>query len=58
MVFFVVVPLIFGFLGNFLIPYHIGSKDVAYPRLNSIGFWVLPSGFIVVCKSAFLRPRL
>jgi heme/copper-type cytochrome/quinol oxidase subunit 1 len=38
MVFFVVVPLIFGGFANFLIPYHIGSKDVAYPRLNSIGF--------------------
>jgi hypothetical protein len=38
MVFFVVVPIIFGGFANFLIPYHIGSKDVAYPRLNSIGF--------------------
>jgi cytochrome c oxidase subunit I len=35
MVFFVVVPLLFA---NFLIPYHIGSRDVAFPRLNSIGF--------------------
>lgn len=38
MVFFVVVPIIFGFLANFFIPYHIGSKDVAFPRLNSLGF--------------------
>ena len=38
MVFFVVVPIIFGFLANFFIPYHIGSKDVAFPRLNSMGF--------------------
>jgi heme/copper-type cytochrome/quinol oxidase subunit 1 len=38
MVFFVVVPIIFGFFANFFIPYHIGSKDVAFPRLNSIGF--------------------
>lgn len=38
MVFFVVVPLLFGGFANFLIPYHIGSKDVAFPRLNSIGF--------------------
>jgi len=38
MVFFVVVPILFGGFANFLIPYHIGSKDVAYPRLNSIGF--------------------
>lgn len=38
MVFYVVVPLIFGMFANFLIPYHVGSKDVAFPRLNSIGF--------------------
>jgi len=37
-VFFVVVPILFGGFANFLIPYHVGSKDVAYPRLNSIGF--------------------
>jgi hypothetical protein len=38
MVFFVVTPVLFGFIGNFFIPYHIGSKDVAFPRLNSLGF--------------------
>jgi len=38
MVFFVVVPIIFGGFANFVLPYHVGSKDVAYPRLNSIGF--------------------
>ena len=38
MIFYVAVPIIFGFFGNFFIPYHIGSKDVAFPRLNSIGF--------------------
>lgn len=57
MVFFVVVPLIFGFFANFLIPYHVGSKDVAFPRLNSIGFWIQPCGFILVAKIAFLRAQ-
>jgi len=57
MVFFVVVPILFGGFANFLIPYHIGSKDVAYPRLNSIGFWIQPCGFILVAKIAFLRPQ-
>jgi len=57
MVFFVVVPLIFGFFANFLIPYHVGSKDVAFPRLNSIGFWIQPCGFILLAKIAFLRSQ-
>lgn len=55
MVFFVVVPIYFGGFANFLIPYHVGSKDVAFPRLNSIGFWIQPLGFILVAKIAFLR---
>jgi len=38
MVFFVVIPIVFGSFANFFIPYHVGSKDVAFPRLNSIGF--------------------
>ena len=58
MVFFVVVPIFFGGFANFLIPYHVGSKDVAFPRLNSIGFWIQPLGFILVAKIAFLKPQL
>lgn len=58
MIFFVVIPLVFGFAGNFFIPYHVGSKDVAFPRLNNFGFWVFPAGFILVAKPAFLRPSI
>jgi len=57
MVFFVVVPIFFGGFANFLIPYHVGSKDVAYPRLNSIGFWIQPCGYILLAKIGFLRPQ-
>lgn len=57
MIFFVVIPLIFGVLANFVIPYHVGSKDVAFPRLNSIGFWLLPFAFLLVSKPAFMRQQ-
>ena len=57
MVFFVVVPILFGGFANFLIPYHVGSKDVAFPRLNSIGFWIQPFAFLLVTKTALLRPQ-
>lgn len=56
MVFYVVIPIIFGFFANFFIPYHIGSKDVAFPRLNSMGFWLQPLGFIILSRPAFIRP--
>lgn len=57
MIFFVVVPLFFGGFANFLIPYHVGSKDVAFPRLNSLGFWMQPCGFILISKVGFLRQQ-
>lgn len=58
MVFFVVVPLVFGFFANFFIPYHIGSKDVSFPRINSFGFWILFAGYVLLCKVAFFRKSL
>jgi len=38
MVFFVVIPALFGAFGNFLIPTQLGIRDVAFPRLNSFMF--------------------
>lgn len=38
MVFFVVIPLLFGAFGNFLLPTQLGVRDVAFPRLNSFMF--------------------
>ena len=55
MIFFVVVPIIFGGFANFLLPYHVGSKDVAFPRLNSLGFWIQPCGYLLIAKIGFLR---
>ncbi len=55
MIFFVVVPIFFGGFANYLLPSHVGSKDVAYPRLNSLGFWIQPCGYLLVAKIGFLR---
>lgn len=57
MVFLVVVPILFGGFANFFIPYHVGSKDVSFPRLNSIGFWLTPASFLLVTKTAFIRQQ-
>jgi len=38
MVFYVVIPVLFGAFGNFLLPTQLGVRDVAFPRLNSFMF--------------------
>jgi cytochrome c oxidase subunit 1 len=39
MIFFVAMPLVFGF-ANYLVPLMIGARDMAFPRLNAFGFWL------------------
>ncbi len=39
MIFFFVTPMLFGF-GNYFVPLQIGTRDMAFPRLNAFGFWI------------------
>src|SRR3989442_2692696 len=43
MVFLVGIPIVFGF-ANYLVPLMIGARDLAFPRLNAFGFWILLFG--------------
>ena len=43
MIFFVAMPLVFGF-ANYLIPLMIGARDMAFPRLNAFSFWLMAFG--------------
>ena len=45
MVFLVGMPVFTGF-ANYLVPLMIGARDVAFPRLNAMSFWMLPFGGI------------
>ena len=44
MVFLVIIPSVPGALGNFLLPLMLGAKDVAFPRLNLLSFWIYSLG--------------
>jgi cytochrome c oxidase subunit 1 len=47
MVFLVGIPFVFGF-GNYLVPLMIGTRDLAFPRLNAFGFWILLFGGLLL----------
>jgi cytochrome c oxidase subunit 1 len=55
MVFLFVVPVMAGF-GNYFVPLMIGARDMAFPRLNALSFWLLLMGGIVFYASIFWHP--
>jgi cytochrome c oxidase subunit I len=55
MVFLFVVPVWAGF-ANYMVPLMIGARDVAFPRLNALSFWLLLAGGIVFYASLFFSP--
>ncbi len=54
MVFMVLVPIPPGALGNFVLPLMIGAKDVAFPRLNLLSYYLYVTGAIMAVVSTLL----
>jgi cytochrome c oxidase subunit 1 len=52
MIFLVIVPLWAGF-ANFLVPLMIGARDMAFPRLNALSYWLFLLGGIILYSSWF-----
>jgi cytochrome o ubiquinol oxidase subunit 1 len=47
MIFFVAMPFVVGLM-NFVVPLQLGVRDVAFPTLNSVGFWLTAAGSLLV----------
>src|ERR1700733_4210154 len=52
MIFFVAMPLVFGF-ANYMVPLMIGARDMAFPRLNAFSFWMTAFGGLILYSSIF-----
>ena len=53
MIFFVAMPFVIGLM-NFVVPLQLGTRDVAFPTLNSVGFWLTATGALLVNVSLFI----
>ena len=56
MIFFVIIPILAGAFGNFLIPLMIGADDMAFPTLNMLSYWFMWPAFFFVGLSFFTPP--
>ncbi|MGA8014684.1 MAG: cytochrome c oxidase subunit I [Candidatus Dormiibacterota bacterium] len=52
MIFLWIIPVWAGF-GNYFVPLMIGARDMAFPRINALSFWLIPAGGLVM-YSGFL----
>jgi cytochrome c oxidase subunit I len=55
MIFFVIIPVLAGAFGNFLIPLMIGADDMAFPSLNMLSYWVMWPAFVLMGCSFFVE---
>ena len=53
LIFGVIMPALTGF-ANWLLPVMIGAPDMALPRVNNWGFWLLPCAFFIVTMTVFI----
>src|SRR2546422_10649115 len=57
MVFLFVVPVWTGF-ANYVVPLQLGARDMAFPRLNALSYWLLLAGGIILYSAFIVRAPL
>ncbi|WP_165064349.1 cytochrome c oxidase subunit I [Paludisphaera rhizosphaerae] len=55
MIFFVIIPILTGAFGNYLIPLMIGARDMAFPKLNMFSYWIMWPGFAFLIWSFYVE---
>ncbi|MBI2945280.1 MAG: cbb3-type cytochrome c oxidase subunit I [Candidatus Wallbacteria bacterium] len=55
MIFFAITPMLIGAFGNLCIPLMIGARDMAFPLLNMLSFWVAAASGVVLAGSFFVE---